>query len=382
MSVSESKIIDADGHVLEPANLWQEYIDPKFREKAPRLIELDNGAEQFWFCDEYSAGNGITKLGLAGAMGARDGEVDAVASLGQSYAEGHPGGFDPHARIPDMDKELLDAAFLYPTMGLFLDTVRDPDQANANARAYNRWLADYCSAYPERLFGVGCLPMQSVKGAIEEVEFCVEKLGFKGVFVRPNPYNGRALHHRDFDPVWEVAQEMGVAVGIHGGDSNASNLGDDRFPAAEVGNALHHMAVHSFEMMAAAASMVMGGVCQRFPRMRVAFLEAGGGWMPGWLDRMDRHFDDAGMDALGVSELTERPSEIFERQCFIGFEPTERTFAMAAELLGRNRILFATDYPHPDGFWGAAKMIKRLNLKPELEAEILGGGAREFYGLS
>jgi predicted TIM-barrel fold metal-dependent hydrolase len=374
MDASEIKVIDSDGHVLEPANLWQEYIDPKFRDQAPYFIKHDNGGEQFWMTDGFTVGDGSKTIGECGSIGQRDGEYSDGAP---PYAESTKGGFDPHARIPDMDKELVDAVFLYPTLGLFLDVVTDPDQATANARAYNRWLADYCSAYPDRLHGVACLPLQSVEGAIQELRFCTKELGFRSAFLRPNPYNGRPLHHKDFDPVWEAAQELDIAVGIHGGGAQA-NLGDDRFPYSE-SFAMNHCVVHTFEMMAAAVSLIMGGVCERFPRLRIGFLEASGGWMPAWLDRMDRHFDDQGMNDLSLTVL---PSEIFARQCYIAYEPVETTIAFGAQAMGANKILFATDYPHHDGFWGAAKMIKRLDLDPDVEAQVLGGGAKEFYGLA
>lgn len=376
--------IDADGHVLEPPNMWVDYIDPKFREKAPRLLVGAKGGEQFYFSDAFTLGDGATSLGFAGAMGAREGEiadgekVDREKVRGLKYAEARKGGFDPHARIPDMDKDGVDAAILYPTMGLFMDVVEDGKQACANARAYNRWLADYCGAYPERLFGVGCLPMQTLDGAIEELRYCADELRFKAVFLRPNPYNGRALHHTDFYPLWQVAQDMDVAIGIHGGAAPiVKNLGDDRFRVQD-GNALHHCAVHAFEMMAASASFIMGGVCEKFPKLRVGFLEAGGGWMLGWLDRMDRHVEDKG---LNDTTLTSLPTEIFHRQCFISYEPTEKSLGQLAGMLGPENILWATDYPHADGFWGAVKMIKRMGLKPEVEKAVLAGGAKRFYGI-
>lgn len=378
------KNIDADGHILEPGNMWVDYIDPKFREKAPRLISTDKGGEQFYFYDNFTLGDGVTSLGFAGAMGARDGEVndeeivDVSQVIGLKYADARQGGFDPHARMPDMDRDGVDAAILYPTMGLFMDVVDNDAQSRANARAYNRWLADYCSAYPDRLLGVGCLPMLTVEGAIEELHFIAKELGFKAIFLRPNPYNGRSLHHPDFYPLWEACQDLDIAIGIHGGAAPiVKNLGDDRFPVEE-GNAIHHCAIHAFEMMAASASFIMGGVCEKFPKLRVGFLEAGGGWMAGWLDRMDRHVEDKG---LNDTILTSLPTEIFQRQCFISYEPTEKSLALLAEMLGPKNILWATDYPHADGFWGAVKMIKRMGLSPEVEKGVLLDGAKRFYGI-
>src|SRR5262249_17003178 len=159
-------------------------------------------------------------------------------------------------------------------------------------------------------------PMQSIEAAKNEMRFCAEELGFKGVFVRPNPYNGRPLHHPDFDEVWAMCQDMDLAVCIHGGAPGIGNLGDDRFPQRQ-GPALNHVGAPPWEWGGATASFVMAGICEKFPKLRVAFLEAGGGWMLGWLDRMDRHYEDNGMND---TPLTVRPTEIFQRQCWVSFE--------------------------------------------------------------
>ncbi len=98
----------------------------------------------------------------------------------------------------------------------------------------------------------------------------------------------------------------------------------------------------------------------------------------GWLDRMDRHFDDVGMNDTGLST---RPSEIFRRQCFISFEPVEGTLKYLADYLGSENILWATDYPHADGFPDAANLIKRMGLPPQTLANVLAGGAKRYYGL-
>ncbi|TMA60627.1 MAG: hypothetical protein E6J80_01740 [Deltaproteobacteria bacterium] len=296
-------VIDSDGHVLEPPDFWAEYMDPAYRERAPQLFVDTDGKERLRI--EGKVLGGPTGLGFAGAIGARQG----AASINIKYIEGRKGGFDPHARIPDMDLDGIDAAFLYPSLGLFSGAVEDPQLAAAMCRAYNRWLADYCQPYPDRLFGVAMLPMQSVELAIEEMCYARNELGMRSGFLRPNPYNNRMLNHPAYDP-----------------------------------------------------------------------LESGGGWIAPWLDRMDRHFEDGGV--FDDSSLRLRPSEYFRRQCWISFEPVEGSLAYLAEYLGPHKILWATDYPHPDGFFPGAPAMIAEKLSAANKRKVLAEGALQFYKLT
>lgn len=363
------RVVDADGHVLEPPDMWEQYIEPKFRDRCPKLTVREDGTEVFRI-EDHELDLGST-FGLLGSIGSREGEN----SLFIPYESGRPGGFDPHERIKDMDREQIDAAFLYPSLGLFLGTVKDPDTAAAGCRAYNRWLADYCGAYPERLFGAAMVPFQSIPHAIAEMEFAVRELGQRAVFLRPNPYGERVLHHPDNDPFWARAQDLDVAIGIHEGMSSGQpNLGVERYHTF----AARHCVSHTFEMMAAAASIILCGVADRFPTLRFGFLEASGGWMAGWLDRMDRHYTDRGMNDSGLSML---PSDLFRRQCFIAFEPVEQALVHLADYIGPQNILWATDYPHVDGFWNAPRLIRNMGMSEATLNGVLSGGAKRFYNL-
>ena len=366
-------VIDADGHVLEPVDMFDKYMDPGYREHAPRMIVDTDGKERLLI--EGKVLGSKKGLGLLGAIGARQGDV---SDLTMKYVDGRKGGFDPHARIVDLDLDGIDAAFLYPSVGLFAGAIQDPKLAAAVCRAYNRWLADYCEPYPDRLFGVAALPMQSIEAAIEEMRFARKELGMRGGFLRPNPYNNRMLHHPDYRPFWEEVQELDFSIGLHEGSTGGMpQVGVDRFET----RGARHIISHTMEMMLAAMSIIWEGVADRFPRVRVGFLESGGGWIAPWLDRMDRHFDDEGFNDSGLSM---RPTELFQRNCWISFEPVERSLNVLADFIGPHKILWATDYPHPDGFFpGAPKMISdRPELSAETKRQILAGGAKGFYKLS
>ena len=366
-------VVDADGHILEPLNLWENYIDPAFRDRAPRLFIDDDGKERLRI--DGKAVGGRKGLGAIGAIGARDG---VVCDDTLQYSEGRKGGFDPHARIPDMDLDGIDAVFLYPSLGLSFGGVEDPELVHALYHAYNRWLADYCEPYPDRLFGVAMLPLHSVELTIKEMHFARKELGMHAGFIRPNPYNNKTLHDPVYERFWMTAEELDMAIGIHEGSSlNMPTVGVDRFE----GRGAQHIISHTMEMMLAAMSVIWGGVVERHPKLRIGFLESGGGWIAPWLDRMDRHFDDQGFNDSG---LKTRPSDLFQRNCWISFEPVEGSLAVLADYIGPHKILWATDYPHRDGFFpGAPDMIRQRmkGLSPETQHKVMAGGAMGFYGL-
>ncbi len=363
-------VIDSDGHVLEPPDFWADYIDPTYRDRVPELIVDTDGKERLRI--EGRVLGGQKGLGFAGAIGARDGR----ASTDIKYTEGRKGGFDPHARMPDMELDGIDAVFLYPTLGLFSGAIADPQLAAATCRAYNRWLADYCQPYPDRLFGVAMLPMQSIELAIEEMRYARHELGMRSGFLRPNPYNDRMLGHRDYDVFWAEAQELDFAIGIHEGTGGMPAAGADRFEEL----APRHIVSHTVEMMLASLSIIWDGVCERFPKLRIAFLESGGGWIAPWLDRMDRHCDDHGV--FTDSPLTLLPSEYFKRQCWISYEPVEGSLAHLVDYVGAEKILWATDYPHPDGFFPGAPQMIAEKLSDENKHKVLAESAKQFYGMS
>jgi predicted TIM-barrel fold metal-dependent hydrolase len=367
-------VVDADGHILEPLDLWDHYIDPSFRDRAPRIVKTNDGKERL-VIEENMVGDSRISIGRIGGVGARQG---IVAADTLAYKDGKPGGFDPHKRIPDMDADGIDAVFLYPSLGLFSGAIHDPQLAAAVCRAYNRWLADYCKPYPDRLFGVAMLPLQDVDLAIAEMRFAKKELAFKGGFLRPNPYDGKMINHPDFEPFWAAAEDLDFSIGFHeGASSGMPTVGVDRFE----GRGAKHIISHTMEMMLACLAVIWGGVCEKHPKVRIGFLESGGGWIAPWLDRMDRHFDDQSFNDSG---LKTRPSDLFRRNCWISFEPVEGSLSVLADYVGPNKIMWATDYPHSDGFFPGAPDMMRERLKetsPETQRGVLAGGALAFYGM-
>ena len=266
-------VVDADGHVVEPESAWAGLPD----DQRPHITRDAGGYEHV-----VVGGTEILAVPLGNL--ARPGSTFDDPSTFRPLAEAQPGGWDPAARLADMDAEGIDQAVLYPSIGLYFSAVADPDCAVALARAYNDWLAGYCAADGRRLFGAAMVPLQDPAAAAAELRRAVTELGFVAGFVRPNPCLGRSLCDRAYDPVWEVAEELDVPIGVHEGSSViVPTLGSDR----PFNPLVLHAVSHSFEEMLACAQLIAFGVFERHPSLRCVFLESSGGWAPFWLERLD-----------------------------------------------------------------------------------------------
>jgi len=363
------RVLDADGHVLEPRDAWKGLPD----EHRPRIETDAHGYDHVIVGDAEIF---TARLGQMGTPGSDVSNLDGPVPLESAIA----GAFDPVPRLADMDAEGIDAAVLYPTIGLGCWGIPDPDAAVAVARAYNDWLAEYCAAAPDRLFGAAMVPFQDPDAAVAELHRARTELGFVAAFVRPNPCLGRTIADRANEPFWSAAEELGVAVGVHEGLQMAvPPLGIERRPM----NALVlHAISHTLEQMLACAQMIGTGVLERHPKLRVVFLEAGGGWVPYWMARLDHQVPSYGGFASEVQML---PSEYFARQCWISFEIDEETLPALAPFIGIDRIVWGSDYPHADSTFPGALGELRDTIKPMSEGEqarILGENAAALYGLN
>jgi predicted TIM-barrel fold metal-dependent hydrolase len=357
-------VIDADGHVTEPFAVWADHVEPAFRSRAPRL-SFDERGRPCGLFDE--------RIVMRHAM---------LLTLGPEYRfdpeKFRAGGADPRARLADMDAEGVDVAVLYPSIGLFVSEVEDAALSSALCRAYNNWLAEYCRVAPARLVGVALLPLVDVDAAVTELERATERLGFRGAFVRPNPQGDRPVHHPSNERLWQCAEALGVPVAIHEGLTDTlPTLGRDRFENP----VMQHVLSHPFEQMAACAGLILSGVLERHPSMKVAFLESGAGWLPYWLGRLDSHQETWGnlMPPLAL-----KPSEYFRRQCVISTDPEDDTTALVVQALGDESVVWASDYPHPDSVFPGA-VTKSLASMESLPAasrrKIFAANAARLYGL-
>lgn len=336
--MAHDRVIDADGHVRESMAGLREFLPPRWQRR--NLFPNDE-----W-------------------------DRDLRGKLGQK-----PEG--PEDQIAAMDEDGIDVMVLYPTAGLHVSALYERDFATALTRAYNDWLHCFCRKDPERLKFVALLAPQDPGAAAEELTRAVKECGaLAGVLpthVPQMPDFGDPV----YDPIYAAAERLGVGIGFHTGTS-ADSLGAQRFRKFLSAHAIDHPA----EQMMALIATVIGGVFERFPKLKIAYLESGIGWVPYMMDRLDEEVEKRG--AVEAPYLTKRPSEyVSGGRIYFGIECGEKTIPDAVRWGLDHTLLYSSDYPHWDGDWPHTvnTVRKRTDLSEETKKKMLHDNVARFYNL-
>ncbi|MCZ6707662.1 MAG: amidohydrolase family protein [Chloroflexi bacterium] len=371
--------IDADGHILEPGDLWETYLEDRFKPRALRIRADDEGLEYLEIDGKKSVRTHSGALGMMGAMG----DPDARPSAERTYADNIPfGASDPRERLELLEQENLNKALLYPTIGLLWQIeVEDAELADAYTRAYNRWIAEFCSDTDGRLVAIAQISMLDIDLAVAELERAV-KDGCKGAWVPPFTHSKIPHGHADHDALWAKAQELDIPMALHPTFDLPSNL-PQRFKleSFEAAAPWYFNVLGRQSTQQALLSFFAFGTLERFPDLRLGVLEVGAGWVGSMLDRMDAVYETVtGRDV----PLKEKPSTYFRRQCFVSGDPDEPSAAATYEYVGTDRFMWASDYPHPDhtGTWvhDLVRLVEPLD--DDARARVLGRNVAEIYRLS
>ena len=252
----------------------------------------------------------------------------------------------------------------------------DPRLSLAICQAYNNWIHEFTRYSPDRLKWVAMLPVHDVHLACRELIRCVRELGAVGSFIRPNLVNDHYWHSNYWDPLYSVHEELNVTWGFHEGVSAVYSrmiplYGENRF--------YRHVASHWVEMQQAMVAMIIGGVFEFHPRLRVGFLEAQNSWAPGLLSRIE--WDYPQYRDSHAPYLTLTPREYFRRNCWAAVEGSEPEIEATAGLIGADRMCVSTDYPHFDSNFPHVSENLLKNVPREIAAQILIGGAH-LYGFT
>jgi uncharacterized protein len=380
------RIIDADRHVLEPVEMWTEYLPPAFRHRAPYLVH-DRGSEALAERVARLEAKALVPvppvLMLEGQPVmhklSERAQIELTLTAQRRFAELREGA-SPEGHLRAMDRDGIDLGFLFPTYASYVVSFDDVDPAllGALAGAYNAWLYDFCRPDPARLRGVGLVSVHEPGQMVHELERILE-YGWRAVVLRPNPARGRTLANPAYEPFWRACEQHDIAVAIHEGTHvRLPAAGADRF---ESRFALHACS-HPMEQMMAFLALLEGGVLERHPGLRLGFLEAGCGWAPYWLWRLDEEYHHLAAEVEEHVKMA--PSAYFRRQCFVGFEPGEPYLASVLPHVGAETLLFGTDFPHPDHGGGMAGAILSLRevLGERVLRQLLADNAARFYGVA
>jgi predicted TIM-barrel fold metal-dependent hydrolase len=407
-------IIDGDSHVLEPPDLWDTYLEPEFRPRAIRITRSIAGRD--------GVPRGIAPLpGSTGAQAPSEAlgenmpemaiEIMArmaadehliidrqiimsggLAGLGgngfqranlpyMTYLEAAPlASFDTTERLKLFDEGGLKGGVVFPTIGILWDS-EDPKLADAYSRAYNRWAYDFVGGHPDRIYPMAHLSLHDPDLALAELRRCL-KLGFKGVFLPPEPVLGKSPADPVFDPLWHELEDAGFPVCLH------VIVRFNRI--LENPTRFHNLLVSpsrtytfgmgaTFQIIPAAASLIMSGFFDRFPRLKLLCVEAGAGWAPYIAHRLDEKYE-----MFGYAEKTKlEPSEYMKRNLWYVVEPRESYVDMLMDQLGETQFIWGSDYPHVDSSEDALTQVlgNAAKLSPHRRRLLLGENAKALYQL-
>ena len=333
-------VIDADGHVTESQEQLARYLEEPYRRRPTTF--------------PFHPWDGWDRRMLG--------------TLGQWAG-------DAAAWLRALDEGGVATTVLYPTLGLFASFLRDRAWAVALCRAYNTLLHEEFTRVTPRLRAVALLPVQDPEAATAELRRAVRELGcVGGMLAADGPH---LLGEPRFDPVYEEAQRLDAMLAVHASGSHLGGAGVEMFERFIQA----HTVSHPFGQMRQMTSMVFEGVPERFPDLRLAFLEAGCGWAPYWMERMD---DEYAKRAAEAPVLKKKPSDyVRSGRIYFSCEADEWLLPQAVKLVGEGQIVYASDYPHWDhSFPGSIAEIRdRGDLADAQKGKILADNARRLYRL-
>ena len=415
-------VFDSDSHVVEPHAIWDTYLDPEYRTLGKFALWREEGKTNSYlkingkiFRDSMNTNIPRHAIWQPGMSWEDVGELDPTVRHPQSA-----GASDPQARLRDMDAMGVDQTLLYPTWfaeGFHL--IEDPDTAYALARAYNDWMADFCSAAPERLFATAMIPLQNLDFAIEELERIATIPCFRGAFIRPMFLEDRYFTHPYFDDLWGALERLGITAAVHpatglwnpewtshapfiekmkdrlsqvtvlqesgggptAGGGNGANLG---FSAAgELGHPMAPIISPWLDNhMFVGATLIGFTVMQRYPKMKVVMAHGKASWMDEVLEKMEASALTTPL--LHKYPVRTDPEEMWEEgEVMLGFDAEERLIQKLPQDYVE-KIVWGSHYPQQDttSAWDAIDKLSDAGLDEATIARMLGGNAAAQFGIA
>lgn len=372
-------VISADGHIdlpCLPAILFTENAPSRLKEKMPKVVDSPEG--KIWV--SYQG----TSLGLVGGMGSAGrpyipGQIhraDQMAATGlyEDQRQGVMRTAIPELRVQDQDRDGVVGEVLYGILGA-ASRLNDPEVTDVVVGIYNDFAADFCQACPDRFAGVGSLPVSSPEKMAEEVRRCAT-LGLKGAELAVM-HGMKPLWHNDWDPVWQAAHDTSLPIHLHtiGPKLDMTWLKDHRSRRLWLATILTEFQISTAGFIAA---IIYSGALERYPNLKIVIGEAGIGWLPYVLERMDYEWEDQFRDL----ELKMKPSEYWYRQMYASYQQDQTGIDMI-EKVGVNNVMWGSDFPHPDGVWPDSQefLQRQLGHLPESQRrKLVYENVAQLYG--
>ena len=373
--ILRTAIISADSHVLEPGNLWQQRLDRKYRDRAPRIFQ-DAATGKYKF-----GGEGVPAVFYSGLFAVdKRGQELAVHNAGPaSEKDVPPGGWNPQRRLLDQDVDGVSAEVLYASLAFPMFRVDDREYQKALFRVYNDWLTEFCSVAPQRLIGMALIPLIDVQDGVRELRRA-HKNGLRGGMIFASPPPGRPFTSRSYDPFWRVAQELSMPIGLH---ILTGHGAPSRRMLAEQGpiDFLTGLMGLSDEVVYSLTDIVFSGVLERFPDLKIISAENEVGWIPFWLHMADQWWSR--YRTSHQNELTMLPSDYYKRQVFATFlEDPIGVHCAQLPLVGYDNLMWGNDYPHGSSTWpNSRKVIDRImtGVSPVNRRKMLSDNCARLY---
>lgn len=364
------RAFDSDMHVYDAADLYNRYMDPKWGERIP--TGRRNGKHGRV---EFKLGGGETLRAITDVID------HGQKQVADRYDFAVARDYDAVSQVEAMEREGLDVAVLFRTSPLHCDETLDADYANELCRAWNSWIADFCKVNPDRLKASALITLHDVDLAVAEVRRVTEQLGIRALSLCPEPIHGKRIHDRYFDPLWAEIEKRGMALCFHPPARPKQDQVANKFFGHPNANIVALALRNPVELIQAVSSFCAGGVLEKFPKLRVAFLEGNCAWLPWLLYRLDERAKLHG--PLADVPLSRKPSEYFLQQCFISIDPDEYLVADVIKRIGDDSILISTDYPHIDAHFPHAldEFFEITDVSDASRRKILWDNCARLYDL-
>lgn len=392
MSADRVLLVSSDGHVGAPVATYRDYLEPSYRgqydewlaqhrvvQEAMRAGFADRprpGRRSPFISDEPGVGIDIHEVldpptRLAAVEG--EGAVAEVLFPGPDF--GRELGFPFSPLSSDLSRSL--------SFGIFSADPQQMELAMAGERAYNRWLAEFCSASPGRLIGLLQVPRYDMELAVGEVEWG-RAAGLGGVQLPADDPNAPPYWDEYWEPLWVACEHLGLPIHFHAGSYHGQDFG------IRGGNDDLRMQVllveATFWYSRQLKFLIYAGVMERHPRLNFVFTEGMADWVPYTLARMELVHRDVSFRGVAPIDLPRPPSEYWYRQCHIGASLLSRDEVLLRHQIGTGNMMFGLDYPHPEGSWlrteqWLAQVFGATGIAEDELRKILGLNAVRLYGL-